>query len=117
MVGFPQFWQTAYDLRPAAFEANHALDKVQMPLLRKPVRNPLQAVIRHMTRINLNSLSEYARDARNERSWKRRHEDCAHHVGDSRDSRLPKEKPSGNRRLSGLLPHFLEETYRLDSEG
>lgn len=57
MVGFPKFWQTAYNLRPAAFEANHALDKVQMPLLRKPVKNLLQAVIRHMARINLNSLS------------------------------------------------------------
>lgn len=57
MVGFPNFWQQAYDLRPAAFDAIHDIDAVQIPLRKKPVKSPLEAVIRHMAKINCNSLS------------------------------------------------------------
>ncbi len=80
MVGFPKFWQQAYDLRSAAFDAIQEIDAVQIPLLKKPVKSPLQAVIPAYGKDQL-PFAQCAGDASHERPWQRRHENRAQHVG------------------------------------
>src|SRR2546425_744312 len=87
IVGFPKFWQQAHDLRQAAFDAIHDIDAVQISLLKKLVKSPLEAVIRHMVKINCNSLSALVTILMNGHGSDG-HENRAQHVGNGRDGGL-----------------------------
>lgn len=56
MVGFPEFWEKAHDLYPAAFKAIHELLPLQEEIFQKPVTEPLHIVMRHIAKIGMNSL-------------------------------------------------------------
>lgn len=56
MVGFPQFWQKAFDECPAAFIAVAKLPQLQNALFAKSLSEPLHKVIRHLAKISANSL-------------------------------------------------------------
>jgi hypothetical protein len=55
-VGFPDFWQTAHDKFPNAFGAIHNLIPLQQAMFAKPLGTPLHKVIRHISKMTLNSL-------------------------------------------------------------
>src|SRR5262249_10605546 len=56
-VGFPDFWDRAYAVKPQAFDATHALIDLENKIFAKEVSEPLHKVIRMLGRISGNSLS------------------------------------------------------------
>ena len=56
MVGFPEFWQQAYDVKPAAFQAIKELEPIQVDLLEKYVCDPLHKVTLRLAKITYQSL-------------------------------------------------------------
>jgi hypothetical protein len=55
-VGFPEFWQKAHDKYPNAFKAIHDLMLIQQAIFLKSLSEPLHKVIRHLSKITMNSL-------------------------------------------------------------
>lgn len=56
MVGLPEFWQTAHDLHPEAFQAVHRIIPLQQAILEKPLEEPFHIVVRHIAKVTINSL-------------------------------------------------------------
>jgi hypothetical protein len=56
MVGFPAFWNQVHDKYPLAFAAIHRLHSTQAHIFVKPLDEPLHYVIRHISKVAVNSL-------------------------------------------------------------
>jgi hypothetical protein len=56
-VGFPDFWEQAFDEVPEGFIACSELIDLENKLFEKPLSEPLHKVIRHLAKISANSLS------------------------------------------------------------
>src|SRR2546427_12240075 len=56
-VGFPDFWQTAYETKPEAFYATSGMTDLENRVFAKPLEEPLHKVIRHLAKMSGNCLS------------------------------------------------------------
>ena len=56
VVGFPKFWQTAFNLKPAAFEEVRRIGDIQNEIFTKAPKNQLERVLRHLAKNAMNTL-------------------------------------------------------------
>src|SRR5262245_29080982 len=56
VVGFPEFWQKAHDVKPAAFAATLDVQRVSNQLFKKAISEPLHKVVRAIAKSTVNSL-------------------------------------------------------------
>src|SRR5439155_8972602 len=55
-VGYPEFWQQVHDRFPAAFKSIHDIIPLQQALFLRPISEPLHKVIRHLSKMTVNSI-------------------------------------------------------------
>jgi hypothetical protein len=56
MVGFPEFWQAAFNLNRGAFEEVRRIGEIQNKIFTTAPENPLERVLRHLARNAINTL-------------------------------------------------------------